>query len=154
MTIEKGLNPEEELRTKHAELNGLLDRLAQNELDLERLHAEINSFFSTYNAAVLPKVAEAKGLLARIAQAIYVLDPTDTARSESQEARSSADEAEGGSPGDIIKITTYVTSINDWRASALEQQSLFNEYFKGEYPANTLVEITALAEREDRIGQK
>ena len=54
--------------------------------------------------------------------------------------------AEGGAPGDIVKITTYVTSINDWRASTSEQQSLFNEYFKGEYPANTLVEITALAE--------
>ncbi len=54
--------------------------------------------------------------------------------------------AEGGSPGDIVKITTYVTSINDWRASTSEQQSLFSEYFKGEYPANTLVEITALAE--------
>ncbi len=54
--------------------------------------------------------------------------------------------AEGGSPGDIVKITTYVTNINYWRASASEQQSLFSEYFKGEYPANTLVEITALAE--------
>ena len=54
--------------------------------------------------------------------------------------------AEGGAPGDIVKITTYVTSIADWRANASEQQSLFNEYFKGEYPANTLVEITALAE--------
>ena len=54
--------------------------------------------------------------------------------------------AEGGSSGDIVKITTYVTSINNWRASALEQQSLFHEYFKSEYPANTLVEITALAE--------
>ena len=54
--------------------------------------------------------------------------------------------AEGGSPGDIVKITTYVTSIADWRAIASEQQFLFNEYFKGEYPANTLVEITALAE--------
>ena len=36
----------------------------------------------------------------------------------------------------------------------LEQQSLFNEYFKGEYSANTLVEITALAEPEERIGQR
>ena len=53
---------------------------------------------------------------------------------------------EGGAPGDIVKITTYVTSIDDWRANASEQQSLFDEYFKGEYPANTLVEITALAE--------
>ncbi len=148
MTIERRLSPEEE------ELDGLLDRLAQNELELETLNAEINSFFTTYNAAVLPKVAEAKSLRARIAQAIYVLDPTDTARSKSQEAQSSADEAEVGSPGDIVKITTYVTSINDWRASALEQQSMFNEYFKGEYPANALVEVTALAEPEDRVGPR
>ena len=102
----------------------------------------------------MPKVVEAKGLRARIAQAIYVLDPTDTARSESQEARSSADEAEGGSPRDFVKITTYVTSINDWRAIALEQKSLINEYLKGEYHANTLVGITALAEPEDRSGQR
>ena len=147
MSIERRLSPEEELRTKQAELYGLLDRLTQNELELERLHVEINSFFSTYNAAVLPKVVEVEGLQARIAQAIYVLDPTDTARLETQ---SSADE---GSPGDIVKITTYVTSINDWRASALERQSRFNEYLKDEYPANNLVEITAFAEPEDRIGQ-
>ena len=150
MTIERRLSPEEELRTKQAELYGLLDRLTQNELELERLHVEINSFFSTYNAAVLPKVVELEGLQARIAQAIYVLDPTDTARLESQETQSSADE---GSPGDIVKITTYVTSINDWRASALERQSLFNEYLKSEYTANNLVKITAFAEPEDRIGQ-
>ena len=54
--------------------------------------------------------------------------------------------AEGGSPGDIVKTTTFVTSIADWRANPSEQQALFNEYFNGEYPANTLVEITALAE--------
>ncbi len=150
MSIERRLSPEEELRTKQAELYGLLDRLTQNELELERLHVEINSFFSTYNAAVLPKVVEVKGLQAYIAQAIYVLDPTDTAKLESQETQSSADE---GFSGDIVKITTYVTSINDWRASALERQSLFNEHLKGEYPANNLVEITAFAEPEDRIGQ-
>ena len=54
--------------------------------------------------------------------------------------------AEGGKPGDIVKITTYVTSIADWRAHGDEQQNLFTEYFKGEFPANTLVEIRALAE--------
>ena len=54
--------------------------------------------------------------------------------------------AEGGSPEDITKITTFVTSIADWRANAEEQEILFKEYFKGIYPANTLVEITALAE--------
>jgi 2-iminobutanoate/2-iminopropanoate deaminase len=54
--------------------------------------------------------------------------------------------AEGGTPSDIVKITTYVTSVTDWRAHGDEQQSLFTEYFKGEFPANTLVEIRALAE--------
>lgn len=54
--------------------------------------------------------------------------------------------AEGGSPSDIVKITTFVTSIADWRAHDSEGQALFQEYFKGEYPANTLVEISALAE--------
>ena len=53
---------------------------------------------------------------------------------------------EGGAPSDIVKITTFVTSILDWRAHGEEQQALFTEYFQGEYPANTLVEITALAE--------
>ena len=54
--------------------------------------------------------------------------------------------AEGGTPSDIVKITTFVTSIPDWRAHNDEQQALFTEYFRGDYPANTLVEITALAE--------
>ena len=55
-------------------------------------------------------------------------------------------EAEGGASADIVKITTFVTSIADWRALGDEQQSLFQEFFKGRYPANTLVEIGALAE--------
>ena len=54
--------------------------------------------------------------------------------------------AEGGSPNDITKITTFVTSIADWQANAEEQQTLFKDYFQGAYPANTLVEINALAE--------
>ena len=53
---------------------------------------------------------------------------------------------EGGVPSDIVKITTFVTSIPDWQAHGEQQQALFAEYFQGEYPANTLVEITALAE--------
>ena len=53
---------------------------------------------------------------------------------------------EGGATSDIVKITTFVTSISDWRAHQKEQEALFAEYFQGKYPANTLVEITALAE--------
>ena len=54
--------------------------------------------------------------------------------------------AEGGTPADIVKTTTFVTSIADWRAHAPYQQALFEQFFDGEYPASTLVEITALAQ--------
>ncbi|MYC33272.1 MAG: RidA family protein [Chloroflexi bacterium] len=54
--------------------------------------------------------------------------------------------AEGGAPSDIVKITTFVTSIPAWREIREDQEAQFTECFQGEYPANTLVEITALAE--------
>lgn len=54
--------------------------------------------------------------------------------------------AEGGAPADIVKITTFVTSIPAWRENQSGQEAMFARYFQGEYPANTLVEITALAE--------
>ena len=147
--MESRLMPEEELQTKQAELDDLLDRLAQNELGT--LHSETNSFSSTYNDAGVRKVGEANELRARIAQAINALDSTDIAGSESQEAQSSADQAGRGSPRNIVKITTYITSINDWCAGALKQQSRFNESFEGGYPA---FEITALAEPGNRIGRR
>jgi predicted nucleic acid-binding Zn-ribbon protein len=95
MTIERRPSPEEEeLQAKQAELDALLNRLAEKELDLETLHAEINTFFLAYNAAVLPKVAEARELRARIAQAIYVLDPGAATQNESRGARDAADQSE------------------------------------------------------------
>ena len=54
--------------------------------------------------------------------------------------------AEGGTPGHIVKITTFVTSIADWQANPEEQHALFARYFEEQYPANSLIEITALAE--------
>ncbi len=54
--------------------------------------------------------------------------------------------AAGGTAGDIVKITTFVTSISDWRDQAKEQQEVFHRFFQGEYPANSLIEIRALAE--------
>ena len=54
--------------------------------------------------------------------------------------------AEGGTPGDVVKITTFVTSTADWQADATEQQSIFHQVFQDEYPANSLIEISALAE--------
>ena len=54
--------------------------------------------------------------------------------------------AEGGSPGDIAKITCFVTSIADWQNNPEKQAELFAKHFEGQYPANSLIEISALAE--------
>lgn len=58
-----------------------------------------------------------------------------------------------GSHRGIVKITTYSTRINDCLPSALEQEPLCNEHFNGECPCNSMVEITAWAELEDRTDQ-
>ena len=54
--------------------------------------------------------------------------------------------AEGGSPSDIVKITTFVISMADWQAHSAEQQEIFHRFFAEEYPANSLIGTTALAE--------
>ena len=54
-------------------------------------------------------------------------------------------EAEGGTAQDIVKITTFVTNMSDWYPVDQAQIDLFTEYFRGQNPANSLVEITALA---------
>ena len=53
-------------------------------------------------------------------------------------------EAAGGMMADVIKVTIYVTDIKNntkvWKARA--------EFFKGNFPASTLVEVSALAAPE------
>ena len=53
---------------------------------------------------------------------------------------------EGGSPADVLRTVTYVTNVADYRDHRSEIQALFEEFYKGDYPTNTLVEITALVE--------
>lgn len=53
---------------------------------------------------------------------------------------------EGGSPNDIVKLTTFVTNMGDWFPASEEQQALYAGYFGDRPPANSLVEISALAE--------
>ena len=54
--------------------------------------------------------------------------------------------AEGSRPGNIVKITCFVTSIADWRNAPKEQEEIFARYFEGEYPANSLIGISELVE--------
>ena len=56
-------------------------------------------------------------------------------------------EAAGGTMNDIIKVNIYVTDITEreeaWRARA--------EFFTGNFPASTLVEVSALATPELKV---
>ena len=54
-------------------------------------------------------------------------------------------EAEGGSVKDLVRFTTYITSLEEWNACATERQAFFEGVFQGEYPTNTLLEIKGLA---------
>ena len=53
-------------------------------------------------------------------------------------------EAAGGAMADVVKVTIYVTNIKNntkvWKARA--------EFFTGDFPASTLVEVSALAAPE------
>jgi 2-iminobutanoate/2-iminopropanoate deaminase len=54
--------------------------------------------------------------------------------------------AEGAGPGNFAKLTTFVTSIAEYQMDSWEQRALFAKHFQEQYPANSLIEITALAE--------
>ena len=54
--------------------------------------------------------------------------------------------AEGAGPGSFAKITCFVTSIADYQLDSQKQRELFSKHFEEQYPANSLIEITALAE--------
>ena len=54
--------------------------------------------------------------------------------------------AENAGPDNFAKLTVFVTSISDYQADTKKQQELFAKYFQELYPANSLIEISALAE--------
>ena len=54
--------------------------------------------------------------------------------------------AEGAGARSFAKITCFVTNIADYQADRDKLQGLFAKHFQEEYPANSLIEITALAE--------
>lgn len=54
--------------------------------------------------------------------------------------------AEGAGPGSFAKLTCFVTSISDYQRDSQEQSTLFARHFQEQYPANSLIEISALAE--------
>ncbi|MDA0264542.1 MAG: RidA family protein [Chloroflexi bacterium] len=53
---------------------------------------------------------------------------------------------EGAGPGAFAKLTCFVTSMKEYQKDSQEQQALFARHFQEQYPANSLIEISALAE--------
>jgi len=84
---------EEELGSKLAELAGLESELAQKELDLSTLQAEVGAFELHYLQLVGAKLAELDAVKALIAEAFARLHPADQqAKREAREARAQAEE--------------------------------------------------------------
>ena len=54
--------------------------------------------------------------------------------------------AEGGRPSDIVMMTTYLTDMDDFWPIEGEQVEVWNEYFQGEWPTNSYIGVTSLAE--------
>ena len=54
-------------------------------------------------------------------------------------------EREGCTMGDIVKLTTYVTRIEEYREREDEIDSVWAEMFEGQYPANSLIGVASLA---------
>ena len=54
-------------------------------------------------------------------------------------------EAEGGTAASIVSMTTYTTDMTEMWPIEGEQMEIWEHYFKGEWPTNAYVEVTALA---------
>ena len=54
--------------------------------------------------------------------------------------------AEGGKPSDIVMMTTYLTNIADFWPVEGEQREIWEEFFDREWPTNSYVGVTELAE--------
>jgi enamine deaminase RidA (YjgF/YER057c/UK114 family) len=53
----------------------------------------------------------------------------------------------GGAPGDVARLTVYVTDLASWRASLKPLGEVWRARFGKHYPAMALVEVKGLAEQ-------
>jgi 2-iminobutanoate/2-iminopropanoate deaminase len=101
---------------------------------------------ATYSQGI--KVTQAQTILFLSGQVAYTADGGVACRGDFKgQARGAYDaikalvESQGGTLGNVIKITTYVTDIR----YRLDLAPLREEYFGKKGPASTLIEISALA---------
>lgn len=52
-------------------------------------------------------------------------------------------EVEGQSMNDVVKLTTFVTDVNEWAENRAANNAVFEEMSDGNYPTNTLIGCAA-----------
>ena len=95
------------------------------------------------NCLVVDGIAYVSGMVARGAPNLEKMDEYEQAREIFRKIKALL-EAAGGKMADVVKVTIFVTNIKNntkvWKARA--------EYFTGNFPASTLVQVAALASPE------
>lgn len=95
------------------------------------------------NCLVCDGIAYVSGMVARGAPNLEKLDEYEQAKVIFGKIKGML-EAAGGAMSDVVKVTIFVTNIKNntkvWKARA--------EFFKGNFPASTLVQVAALAAPE------
>jgi hypothetical protein len=125
--IVRKLTPEEEeLLRKREELAGVRGALAERELELADLRAQLKSFEGRYLRQVGVLYAELDDWEAKIAELEASLRPSATASQQAQETRKRADETHEATHGEASKA-------RDFQPSA-DLRSLFREAAKRLHP--------------------
>jgi predicted nucleic acid-binding Zn-ribbon protein len=125
--IVRKLTPEqEELDRKRVELNAVRAALAERELELADLHAQLKSFEGRYLRQVGVLYAELDDWRAKLAELEATLRPTMSAKQNAQEARKRAEETHEATHGEASKV-------QDFQPSA-ELRRLFRDVAKRIHP--------------------
>jgi len=95
------------------------------------------------NCLVVDGIAYVSGMTARAGDKVAGSDEYEQSKAIFGKIKGMV-EAAGGAMSDVVKITVYVTNIkNNTKVWAARR-----EFFTGDFPASTLVEVSALAAPE------
>lgn len=126
-TIVRRLSPEEEeLATKRAEFTALQTQLAERELYLANLRAELTGFEGRYLRSVGILYAELDDWNAKIAELLAEREQTHETRSAATQARTQAEDSRAVAHG--------ITSQSSEFAASAELKSLYREVAKRVHP--------------------
>jgi hypothetical protein len=117
---------EEELARKRTELALLQARLAERELFLTNLRAELSAFEGQYLRQVGTLYAELDEWNAKIAERLADEEGTEESRSAAAQARSQAEESDSAVHGDAAKVQEFLPSA--------ELKALYREVAKRVHP--------------------